>query len=141
MKIVIHLMLLLLLPAAVLYAQQEEAETPDASPGRLTEEQRAEYSDKLTDPPEVIGGLDAVREILRYPKELAESNIQGTVLITAYVGEDGTVHDAETLRSVHPDLDASALQAVLQLRFKPAELHGKAAKSRITIPIRFRAEE
>jgi protein TonB len=56
-----------------------------------------------------------------YPATAQSARIQGVVIIEATIGVDGTVTDAQILRSI-PLLDAAALDAVTQWRFTPTVL-------------------
>jgi TonB family protein len=66
--------------------------------------------------PEFIGGLEALMKFLNenliYPKEAQNANIKGVVNIRFAVGKDGTVGEAEVIKSVHPLLDNEALRVV-----------------------------
>jgi len=57
-----------------------------------------------------------------YPSAERRAGREGTVIVTAVVGKDGGVRDPKVIRSVSPGLDAAAVQAVLQWRYRPALL-------------------
>ena len=59
--------------------------------------------------------LKDVRPI--YPANLRESQTAGKVLLKATIATDGTVRDAQVVKSVHPDLDNAAIEAVRQWIF------------------------
>ena len=59
--------------------------------------------------------LKDVRPI--YPVNLRESQTAGKVLLKATIAVDGTVRDAQVVKSVHPDLDNAAIDAVRQWVF------------------------
>ena len=59
--------------------------------------------------------LKDVRPI--YPVNLRESQTAGKVLLKATIAVDGTVRDAQIVKSVHPDLDSAAIEAVRQWVF------------------------
>lgn len=52
-----------------------------------------------------------------YPANLRESQTAGKVLLKATIAVDGTVRDVQVVKSVHPDLDTAAIEAVRQWVF------------------------
>ena len=64
--------------------------------------------------------------------------VDGTVLVQALVGSDGSVTDTKVVKSV-AGLDEAAVAAVMQWRFKPAMAKGKPVAVWVAIPIRFQA--
>ena len=52
-----------------------------------------------------------------YPSNLRESQTGGKVLLKATIAIDGTVRDVQVVKSVHPDLDNAAIEAVRQWLF------------------------
>jgi periplasmic protein TonB len=69
-----------------------------------------------------------------YPAEAGRSRIEGTVVLRAVIGKDGTVQDVR-VESGLPILAQAAIEAVKQWRYKPYLLNGEAVEveSRITI--------
>jgi len=70
----------------------------------------------------------------KYPPEAGRARIEGTVVLQAVIGKDGTVHDVR-VESGLPLLAQAAIEAVKQWRYKPYLLNGEAVEvdSRITI--------
>jgi TonB family protein len=52
-----------------------------------------------------------------YPQALREAGVGGKVELRATVGSDGSVRDVQVIQSVHPELDAAAVDAVRQWKF------------------------
>jgi TonB family protein len=52
-----------------------------------------------------------------YPANLRESQTSGTVWLKATIAVDGTVREVQVIKSVHPDLDNAAIEAVRQWVF------------------------
>ena len=52
-----------------------------------------------------------------YPANLREAQTTGKVLLKATIATDGTVRDAQVVKSAHPDLDNAAIEAVRQWIF------------------------
>lgn len=103
------------------------------------------YCDIPETMPQFRGGkkalMDWVTANMRYPKEAAELCIQGRVIVTFIINEDGTVSDGKVVKSVHPLLDAEALRLVkIMPRWSPYKLNGKARKNKYTMPFNFKAE-
>lgn len=89
------------------------------------------------------GGMEAwytyLRSNLTYPKQAQRTGMQGTVLIRFVINTDGTVQDAEVVRSVDPSLDKAAVDVILNSpAWKAARHHGVPVRSRMTIPIKFK---
>lgn len=83
--------------------------------------------------------MEWISQHIQYPQNAYNSHIQGRVIIQFLVNEDGSVGDAQIIRSVFPSLDEEALRVVTTLpKFNPAILDGKAVEYWFTIPIIFR---
>jgi TonB family protein len=52
--------------------------------------------------------------------------VQGIVTLEAVVSTDGSVGSVRVTRSLHPDLDVSAVAALKAWKFRPATLNGVA---------------
>ena len=76
-----------------------------------------------------------------YPVDVLKHGVAGTVLLIVDVAEDGSVSAAKVDRSAGDDsLDAAALDAVKQWKFKPALKDGKPVVSQVRVPIMFAPE-
>lgn len=105
-----------LLPGAA-----EEVPSQAAPPGALT---RA---------PELIEFVPA-----EYPPEAEAARVEGTVVLSIVIGEDGSVRQTTvTDPGPHPAFAAAALRAVQQFRFRPAEIDGKPAAVEIEYRYQF----
>lgn len=71
-----------------------------------------------------------------YPQAARELLIEGTVLVQALVGADGTVKDTKVIKSI-PRLDEAAVASVRKWVFKPASAKGKPVAVWVAIPVRF----
>jgi TonB family protein len=72
-----------------------------------------------------------------YSERLQAAGISGTVMLTATIGTDGKVANLEVQRSVHPDLDAAAMEAVRQWEFDPPVLNCVPSEVQMTVSLRF----
>lgn len=67
-----------------------------------------------------------------YPKELADTRVEGSVELELLVSATGSVDEVVVIESVHPALASAAVKAAQSLRFRPATQNGEA------IPVRLR---
>ena len=94
--------------------------------------------------PSYPGGAYALMEFLadniKYPSTC--ENIQGKVVCTFYVEEDGSVSDINVVKSVHPQLDAEAVRVLsLMSKWTPGKRNGEFTKVKYTLPVTFRLED
>src|SRR5579872_2193997 len=81
-----------------------------------------------------------IREVKpAYTSDAMRARLQGSVWVRAVVGVDGTVTDARVVRSLDPylGLDAEALKAARQWRFRPGTFHGEPVPVQIVIELLF----
>jgi TonB family protein len=142
-----HLQRNILLPLGTL--QETVTVSSDGSPGPSNSRTRPER--QLPEPRiaspcvgRVGGCIKVPRKVFHvspvYPAALAASGIGGQVLLTGRVGLDGYMSDlrpAATNAQVHPDLVASAIEAVRQWEFDPTYLNGAPVEAEIRITVNF----
>ena len=95
--------------------------------------------------PEFPGGtvslLEYLRKNIKYPAVCRENNVQGRVIVSFTIDTDGSITDAEVVRSVDPLLDAEALRAIsLMPAWKPGKKDGNIVRVRYSVPINFRLD-
>ncbi len=74
----------------------------------------------------------------RYPRKAKRFGWEGTVLLIVEVLPDGTSGKIEIKQSSgHNDLDRSAVTAMRQWKFTPAQEEGVAVAKRVEIPVTF----
>jgi protein TonB len=71
-----------------------------------------------------------------YPPLARQSRIQGTVVLQAVIGKDGTIQNLQVV-SGHPMLAQAALDAVKKWRYRPYYLNGEPVDVDTTININF----
>ena len=112
---------------------------------QVTQEKTAE--DDIVNVPENIpeypGGMGELMKYLsmniRYPKEAQNKGIQGRVVVQFVVNKDGSISDANVLKTVDPQLDAEALRVVNAMpNWTPGKNKGEAVRTRFTIPVTFK---
>lgn len=113
----------------------------------LTEPPKKEVADVIHDFTEVRaefnGGMEAWYKYLRgnlsYPKQAQRTGMEGTVIVRFVVNTNGSIQDVEVARSAYPALDQAAMDVILNSpAWKPARHNGRAVRSRMTIPIKFK---
>jgi periplasmic protein TonB len=74
----------------------------------------------------------------RYPDSARRQGIEGTVIIKAYVTEQGRVQQVQVEQSTgHRDLDQAAVEAVGRWRFEPARRGRQPIAMWVSIPVKF----
>ena len=72
-----------------------------------------------------------------YPEAARKARMEGVVILEAIITASGSVEEVKVLKSVNPLLDASAVRAVQQWRYKPATLNGRAVRVYLTVTVTF----
>ena len=70
------------------------------------------------------------------PEDAARLGIRGIVVLEVTIDVDGTVKDAQVVRSI-PALDAAALEAVRQWRYAPTTIDGNTVPVIMTVTVQF----
>jgi protein TonB len=73
----------------------------------------------------------------RYPPAAFNKGISGTVEVEILIDKRGHVAKARVVKSI-PELDAAALQCVMEWEFRPAQKAGQAVATIASAPITFR---
>jgi TonB family protein len=95
---------------------------------------KANKPEPRTVPPDEMQGNRVSGPVPVYPKEAKEERIQGTVALTAVIGEDGSVEKL-TVVSGPKELQQSALDAVRQWVYKPYLVNGDPVEVKTTIKV------
>jgi TonB family protein len=73
-----------------------------------------------------------------YPPRMVEAGLEGQISVEAVIGVDGRVVRARPLTvQAHPELAQAAVDAVLQWRFDPTLLNGKAVEVTMHVSVNF----
>ncbi|MGQ0734211.1 MAG: energy transducer TonB [Acidobacteriota bacterium] len=71
-----------------------------------------------------------VREIRpQYPRDAMRAKLEGTVMLEGIVRTDGTVSNVRVVRSLDPRIDAAAIKAFMNSRFRPGTVN------RVPVPV------
>lgn len=98
---------------------------------------------KVDNPPVYPGGNRAMASFLtqhiRYPKEAAKDNVQGKVIVSFVINEDGTISRVKTLGNpIGSGLEEEAMRVVRKMpKWKPGSDKGEKVKVLYHLPIQF----
>jgi TonB family protein len=91
------------------------------------------------DSPAVAGPVPLRKVDPKYPPAFISARVQGDVVLYAIIRRDGTVDSIEVVRSLDPQLDQNAMQALSRWRFQAAQREGRAVELAAIVRIPFRA--
>ena len=118
---------------AVLPVQFRAAPPAPAPPARDT----SEVFTVVEEPPELVGGLDALARRVVYPEGARAEGVGGTVFVQFVVNTNGLPSEIVALRAPDPRLTEAAVDAVRQTRFWPGHIDGERVRTRFAVPVRF----
>ena len=79
-----------------------------------------------------------ISRTLEYPDEAREQNIQGVVVLSFVVTDEGAITDVRTLRSIGGGCAEEAARVIAEMpRWQPAIHKGEVAYTQFTLPITF----
>jgi len=84
----------------------------------------------------VTAGLVIKRVNPTYPPLARTARVQGSVVLAAVIGKDGSIQNLHVL-SGHPLLTQAALEAVKQWRYKPYILNGEPVEVDTQVTVNF----
>jgi protein TonB len=73
-----------------------------------------------------------------YPETERKLHKEGIVILEAIITSDGTVDEVHVLKSADSLLDEAAKRAVIQWRYRPATLNGRAVRVYLEVTVSFR---
>ena len=88
--------------------------------------------------PELIGGLSAIQQEIRYPVIAKRAGVEGRVTLQFIVDENGNVTEPAVVRGIGAGCDEEALRVVREAKFKPGRQRGKAVKVKMSMPVMFK---
>lgn len=75
----------------------------------------------------------------RYPSEAYEAGIEGRVLCSCIVEDDGTLSHVEVVKGVEQSLDREAVRVIEAMpRWEPGQIDGEPVDTYCLIPVSFR---
>jgi TonB family protein len=86
--------------------------------------------------PEKISGPPPV-----YTEMARKARVTGVVIVEAVIDEQGNVTDAHVLKGLPMGLDQSALEAVMEWKFEPAQRYGQSVPVYYTLTINYTMQD
>lgn len=75
----------------------------------------------------------------KYPPALMDEHVEGEVVLYAIIRKDGSVDSIQVVRSLDPQLDQNAMDALARWKFRPAERAGEPVELETVVHVPFRA--
>jgi TonB family protein len=104
------------------------------------------FSELLANPggpritPSDLSGPVPLRKVdPKYPPTLISDHVEGEVVLYAVIRRDGSVDSIQVVRGVDEQLDANAMSALAQWKFRPAARQGEPVEVEAIVHIPFRA--
>lgn len=95
----------------------------------------------VEDPPEIVGGEDALYQNLEYPEIAQAARVQGAVVVRAVVDAEGEATRVDVVQGIHDMLDQEARRVVQEMTFKPGYQNGMPVRAQVKVPVRFELDE
>ena len=89
--------------------------------------------------PDLTGPAPLRKVDPKYPPEMRTLHVEGEVILYAVIRKDGTVDSIQLVRGVDPLLDANAMDALAQWKFRPGEKHGLPVDLEAVVYIPFKS--
>jgi len=87
-----------------------------------------------------VNGPEPLRKVdPRYPPTLIDEHVEGEVVLYAVIRQDGSVDSIQLVRGIDEQLDANAMHALSQWKFRPATKEGEPVELEAIVHIPFRA--
>ncbi len=94
----------------------------------------------VEEPPKPVRGIAAIQSKIQYPELAKKIGIEGKVIVQAIINKKGDVSNVSIVKSLFPQLDEIALNAVKETKFFPGKQRGKPVNVKMTIPITFKLQ-
>lgn len=112
----------------------------------LITEEPDEVFDIVEQQPTPEGGMSGwntyLARNLRYPLVARQRGLEGTVILVFEIHTDGSIHNVEVLRGIGGGADEEAVRVVSNApRWEPGRQRGRAVKTRMRLPIRFKLDK
>ncbi|HVH71247.1 MAG TPA: energy transducer TonB, partial [Candidatus Dormibacteraeota bacterium] len=89
-----------------------------------------------------LSGPSPIRKVdPKYPPTLINEHVEGEVILYAVIRRDGSVDSIQLVRGIDEELDANAMKALSQWKFRPATRQGEPVELEAIVHIPFHAPE
>lgn len=113
-------------------------ELPPPPPAPEDEDEPATIFIAYDEPPQPIGGFQAIQKNLVYPEIARKAGVEGTVFVKVLVDAKGNVVGTDVIKSLgNNGCDEAAIKAIRSVKWKPAMQRDKPVKVWVSIPVRF----
>ncbi|NIR48617.1 energy transducer TonB [candidate division KSB1 bacterium] len=94
------------------------------------------------EPPEPIGGYEAIRKRIQYPKLAREIGIEGFVVVGVLIDEYGNPQATQVRKGEgFTGFEMAVQKALKAVRWQPAKQRGRAVKVWIWVPVQFKLHD
>ncbi|MBN3519578.1 TonB family protein [Algoriphagus lutimaris] len=96
--------------------------------------------DVMPQPPGGMSGLMAfMMENLKYPEQAKEKGVEGVVVVSFVVQQDGSISNPEILKGIGAGCDEEAIRVVKAFpSWTPGEKDGKKVNTQIQLPVKYK---
>lgn len=93
--------------------------------------------DRVDPRPQIVGGMERVYEITRYPESARQDGVTGTIWVQCVVTVRGNATRLRIVEGGDRRLEAAALDVVEQLEFTPGKIDRGPVPTSVEIPVIF----
>ncbi|MEO5911338.1 MAG: energy transducer TonB, partial [Pelobium sp.] len=116
---------------------------PPSSGAVITAIDNSGKPDEVDVLPEYPGGINNARryvgEHVEYPAEAIENEIEGTIIVTFIIEQDGRISDIKIDKGLGYGLDEEVMKVIKRMpKWIPAKLNGKYVRYRMRLPVSFK---
>ena len=86
----------------------------------------------------MIGGLQSIQGKIKYPEIAILAGIEGRVMVTFVIDEEGNVLNPVVVRGIGGGCDEAAVEAVRKAKFIPGMQRGRPVRVQFTLPVTFK---
>ncbi len=125
--------------------EEEAPEVVNEEPEEEEEPEEPQIFQIVEEMPSYPGGEAEMMKFIygqiKYPPIARENNIEGLVVVSFVVYEDGTIKDMQVRRDIGGGCGEEAMRVVKKMpKWKPGKQRGKAVRVSYNLPIRFKLE-
>ena len=122
----------------VYHIQQQPADTVNKDSNFTTTEIEPDPDEFTPCEKEPFVDLGALQKLVVYPEEAKRDGIEGLVFVRALINKEGVATKHRIDHSTNTVLNKAAIDAVMNMKYKPAIQKGKQIFCWISIPITFK---
>jgi len=97
-----------------------------------------EIYEVVEDMPEPVGGMAAIQQKIQYPSIARRAGVEGRVIVSFVVDEEGDVQNPQVVRGSGAGLDGEAIRVIRETEFTPGRQRGRPVPVRKSWPVTFR---